>query len=49
MFTFQSTTGDSYKLRALDAKEQELWMTQLQLCSRRHSDSNLFPFNSSCC
>ncbi|XP_056235715.1 oxysterol-binding protein-related protein 10-like isoform X1 [Seriola aureovittata] len=40
MFTFQSTTGDSYKLRALDAKEQELWMTQLQLCSRRHSDSN---------
>ncbi|XP_071326423.1 oxysterol-binding protein-related protein 10-like [Trachinotus anak] len=40
MFTVQSTTGDSYKLRALDAKEQELWMTQLQLCSRRHSDSN---------
>ncbi|XP_031178674.1 oxysterol-binding protein-related protein 10-like [Sander lucioperca] len=40
MFTIQSTTGDSYKLRALDAKEQELWMTQLQLCSRRHSDSS---------
>ncbi|XP_029359577.1 oxysterol-binding protein-related protein 10-like [Echeneis naucrates] len=40
MFTVQSTTGDSYKLRALDAKDQELWMTQLQLCSRRHSDSN---------
>ncbi|XP_070768769.1 oxysterol-binding protein-related protein 10-like [Enoplosus armatus] len=40
MFTIQSTTGDSYKLRALDAQQQELWMTQLQLCSRRHSDSN---------
>ncbi|XP_063735203.1 oxysterol-binding protein-related protein 10-like [Eleginops maclovinus] len=40
MFTIHSTTGDSYKLRALDAKEQELWMTQLQLCSRRHSDSS---------
>ncbi|XP_059195876.1 oxysterol-binding protein-related protein 10 [Centropristis striata] len=40
MFTIQSTTGDYYKLRALDAQEQELWMTQLQLCSRRHSDSS---------
>uniref|UniRef100_A0A4W6CIN9 Oxysterol-binding protein n=1 Tax=Lates calcarifer TaxID=8187 RepID=A0A4W6CIN9_LATCA len=40
MFTVQSTTGVSYKLRALDAQEQELWMTQLQLCSRRHSDSS---------
>ncbi|XP_078108089.1 oxysterol-binding protein-related protein 10 [Sander vitreus] len=40
MFTIQSTTGDSYKLRALDAQEQELWMTQLQLCSRRHSESS---------
>ncbi|KAG7475154.1 hypothetical protein JOB18_025064 [Solea senegalensis] len=40
MFTVQSTAGDFYKLRALDAQEQELWMTQLQLCSRRHSDSS---------
>ncbi|KAM9852596.1 oxysterol-binding protein-related protein 10-like [Aulostomus maculatus] len=40
MFTVQSRTGDSYKLRASDAEEQELWMTQLQLCSRRHSDSS---------
>ncbi|XP_067367154.1 oxysterol-binding protein-related protein 10-like isoform X2 [Channa argus] len=40
MFTIQSATGDCYKLRALDAQEQELWMTQLQLCSRRHSDSS---------
>ncbi|KAM9352860.1 oxysterol-binding protein-related protein 10-like [Symphorus nematophorus] len=41
MFTVQSTAGVSYKLRALDAKQQELWMTQLQLCSRRHSDSKV--------
>ncbi|KAK9513273.1 hypothetical protein VZT92_026819 [Zoarces viviparus] len=40
MFTIQSTAGDAYKLRALDAQEQELWMTQLQLCSRRHSESS---------
>nr|XP_019946635.1 PREDICTED: oxysterol-binding protein-related protein 10-like isoform X1 [Paralichthys olivaceus] len=40
MFTIQATTGDFYKLRAPDAKQQELWMTQLQLCSRRHSDSS---------
>ncbi|KAI3361563.1 hypothetical protein L3Q82_013710, partial [Scortum barcoo] len=40
MFTIHSTTGDSYKLKALDAQEQELWMTQLQLCTRCHSDSN---------
>ncbi|XP_074539644.1 oxysterol-binding protein-related protein 10-like [Halichoeres trimaculatus] len=41
MFTIKSTGGDSYKLRALDAQQQELWMTQLQLCSRRHSDSKV--------
>ncbi|XP_047191098.1 oxysterol-binding protein-related protein 10-like isoform X2 [Scophthalmus maximus] len=40
MFTVQSAIGDFYKLRALDARQQELWMTQLQLCSRRHSDSS---------
>ncbi|XP_040900528.1 oxysterol-binding protein-related protein 10-like [Toxotes jaculatrix] len=45
MFTIQSTAGDSYKLRALDAQEQELWMTQLQLCSRRHSDSSVKVMN----
>ncbi|XP_060905561.1 oxysterol-binding protein-related protein 10-like [Labrus mixtus] len=39
MFTIKSSAGDMYKLRALDAQQQELWMTQLQLCSRRHSDS----------
>ncbi|XP_056290378.1 oxysterol-binding protein-related protein 10-like isoform X2 [Pseudoliparis swirei] len=40
MFTIQATTGDAYKLRAPDAQEQEMWMTQLQLCSRRHSESS---------
>ncbi|XP_041649176.1 oxysterol-binding protein-related protein 10-like [Cheilinus undulatus] len=39
MFTIKSTAGVSYKLRAPDAQQQELWMTQLQLCSRRHSDA----------
>uniref|UniRef100_A0AAV2MFL3 Oxysterol-binding protein n=1 Tax=Knipowitschia caucasica TaxID=637954 RepID=A0AAV2MFL3_KNICA len=40
MFTVQSSSGDTYKLRAQDAQEQEVWMTQLQLCSRRLSDSS---------
>ncbi|KAM4633842.1 oxysterol-binding protein-related protein 10-like [Polymixia lowei] len=40
MFTIHSANADSYKLRASDAEEQRLWMTQLQLCSRRHSDSS---------
>ncbi|CAL8247879.1 unnamed protein product [Lota lota] len=40
MFTVFSVTGDVYKLRASDAQEQRLWMTQLQLCSRRISDTN---------
>ncbi|XP_077382864.1 oxysterol-binding protein-related protein 10-like isoform X2 [Festucalex cinctus] len=39
MFAVQSPTGESYKLRASNAEEQELWMTQLQLCSRCHSDN----------
>ncbi|XP_037310088.2 oxysterol-binding protein-related protein 10-like [Pungitius pungitius] len=40
MFMIRSTSGDAYKLRARDAQEQELWMTQLQLCTRRHSESS---------
>ncbi|XP_054638462.1 oxysterol-binding protein-related protein 10-like isoform X2 [Dunckerocampus dactyliophorus] len=39
MFALQSSTGQSYKLRASSADEQELWMTQLQLCSRCRSDN----------
>ncbi|KAM6967630.1 oxysterol-binding protein-related protein 10-like [Aplochiton taeniatus] len=40
MFTIHSANGDGYKLRASDAQEQQLWMSQLQLCARRHSDSS---------
>ncbi|XP_061529652.1 oxysterol-binding protein-related protein 10 isoform X2 [Phycodurus eques] len=38
MFAIQSSIGESYKLRASNAEEQELWMTQLQLCSRVQFD-----------
>lgn len=29
-----------YLLLACDAREQQMWMTQLQLCARRHSDGS---------
>nr|XP_057909527.1 oxysterol-binding protein-related protein 10-like isoform X2 [Doryrhamphus excisus] len=45
MFALQSSTGQSYKLRASSADEQELWMTQLQLCSRCHSDNGAKVMN----
>uniref|UniRef100_G3NKB9 Oxysterol-binding protein n=1 Tax=Gasterosteus aculeatus aculeatus TaxID=481459 RepID=G3NKB9_GASAC len=47
MFTIRSTSGDAYKLRAIDAQEQELWMTQLQLCTRRRSESSAKVFTHS--
>ncbi|XP_062266117.1 oxysterol-binding protein-related protein 10 isoform X2 [Platichthys flesus] len=40
MFVVNSVNGELYKLRASDAKEQQLWITQLQTCARRHSDSS---------
>ncbi|XP_065154626.1 oxysterol-binding protein-related protein 10 isoform X2 [Paramisgurnus dabryanus] len=40
MFTVYAANGDHFKLRACDAREQQMWMTQLQLCARRHSDSS---------
>ncbi|XP_071251795.1 oxysterol-binding protein-related protein 10-like isoform X4 [Salvelinus alpinus] len=40
MFTVHSATGEAYKLRASDVGEQQLWMSQMQLCARRHSDSS---------
>ncbi|XP_018610318.1 oxysterol-binding protein-related protein 10 [Scleropages formosus] len=40
MFTVYSANGEFYKLRAADAREQQLWMSQLQACARRHSDSS---------
>ncbi|XP_048882490.1 oxysterol-binding protein-related protein 10 isoform X2 [Brienomyrus brachyistius] len=40
MFTVYSASGELYKLRAADAKEQQFWMSQLQACARRHSDGS---------
>uniref|UniRef100_A0A8C2AUF7 Oxysterol-binding protein n=1 Tax=Cyprinus carpio TaxID=7962 RepID=A0A8C2AUF7_CYPCA len=40
MFTVCAANGDFFKLRACDAREQQMWMTQLQLCARRHSDGS---------
>ncbi|XP_056331396.1 oxysterol-binding protein-related protein 10 isoform X2 [Danio aesculapii] len=40
MFTVCAANGDFFKLRAGDVREQQMWMTQLQLCARRHSDGN---------
>ncbi|RXN35645.1 oxysterol-binding -related 10-like protein [Labeo rohita] len=40
MFIISSANGELFKLRAVDATEQQLWMTQLQACTRRHSDSS---------
>ncbi|CAG5886704.1 unnamed protein product, partial [Menidia menidia] len=40
MFVVNSVNGELYKLRAADAKEQQFWISQLQACARRHSDSS---------
>ncbi|XP_030644889.1 oxysterol-binding protein-related protein 10 [Chanos chanos] len=40
MFVVSSANGELFKLRAADAKEQQLWVNQLQACARRHSDSS---------
>ncbi|KAL4657405.1 oxysterol-binding protein-related protein 10-like [Arapaima gigas] len=40
MFIVYSANGELYKLRAADAQEQQFWMSQLQACARRHSDSS---------
>ncbi|XP_051573951.1 oxysterol-binding protein-related protein 10-like isoform X2 [Myxocyprinus asiaticus] len=47
MFTVFAANGDLFKLRACDAREQQMWMTQLQLCARRHSDSSAKACTSS--
>ncbi|KAL2080601.1 hypothetical protein ACEWY4_024394 [Coilia grayii] len=39
MFIVNAATGELFKLRATDAKEQQFWINQLQACARRHSDS----------
>uniref|UniRef100_A0A8C1Y2D2 Oxysterol-binding protein n=1 Tax=Cyprinus carpio TaxID=7962 RepID=A0A8C1Y2D2_CYPCA len=48
MFIISSANGELFKLRAVDATEQQLWMTQLQACTRRHSDSSA-KFNPKGC
>lgn len=40
MFIISSANGEIFKLRAADATEQQLWMMQIQACTRRHSDSS---------
>nr|XP_020453356.1 oxysterol-binding protein-related protein 10-like isoform X2 [Monopterus albus] len=40
MFIVNSVNGEMYKLRASNAKEQQFWISQLQACARRHSDSS---------
>ncbi|XP_042633103.1 oxysterol-binding protein-related protein 10-like [Cyprinus carpio] len=47
MFIVSSANGELFKLRGIlhslsrwNATEQQLWMTQLQACTRRHSDSS---------
>ncbi|XP_063042082.1 oxysterol-binding protein-related protein 10-like isoform X2 [Engraulis encrasicolus] len=40
MFIVNSANGELFKLRATDAIEQQFWVTQLQACARRHSDSS---------
>ncbi|CAM4640158.1 unnamed protein product [Leuciscus chuanchicus] len=40
MFVVSSANGELFKLRAVDASEQQMWMMQILACTRRHSDSS---------
>ncbi|XP_029104343.1 oxysterol-binding protein-related protein 10-like isoform X2 [Scleropages formosus] len=40
MFTVHSASGELYKLKAVDTREQQFWMNHLQASARRHSDSS---------
>ncbi|XP_062847403.1 oxysterol-binding protein-related protein 10 isoform X2 [Trichomycterus rosablanca] len=40
LFTIYAANGELFKLRACDAYERQQWMTQLQLCARRHSEGS---------
>uniref|UniRef100_A0A673LA24 Oxysterol-binding protein n=1 Tax=Sinocyclocheilus rhinocerous TaxID=307959 RepID=A0A673LA24_9TELE len=48
MFTVCAANGDFFKLRACDAREQQMWMTQLQLCLHltRHTVLSFPSFKS---
>uniref|UniRef100_A0A8B9JK19 Oxysterol-binding protein n=1 Tax=Astyanax mexicanus TaxID=7994 RepID=A0A8B9JK19_ASTMX len=41
MFIVSSANGELFKLRAGDGKEQQMWISQLQACARRLSDSSV--------
>uniref|UniRef100_A0A672LST2 Oxysterol-binding protein n=1 Tax=Sinocyclocheilus grahami TaxID=75366 RepID=A0A672LST2_SINGR len=47
MFTVCAANGDFFKLRACDACEQQMWMTQLQLCGCTSSSSSSCNTSSS--
>ncbi|XP_076827764.1 oxysterol-binding protein-related protein 10 isoform X2 [Brachyhypopomus gauderio] len=47
MFTVYASNGELFRLRACDMREQQVWMTQLQLSARRHSDSSAKGYSSS--
>lgn len=40
MFIVNSAGGELFKLRAVDVKEQQFWISQLQACVRRHSSAS---------
>ncbi|XP_073534135.1 oxysterol-binding protein-related protein 10 isoform X2 [Phyllobates terribilis] len=41
MMVLSSASGEVYKLRAADSKEQQFWLTQLQACAKHHSESKV--------
>ncbi|KAM7063540.1 oxysterol-binding protein-related protein 10 isoform 2-T3 [Molossus nigricans] len=40
MLVVYSAAGEMYKLRAADAKEKQLWVTQLRACAKYHMETN---------
>ncbi|ELK33315.1 Oxysterol-binding protein-related protein 10 [Myotis davidii] len=40
MLVVYSANGEMYKLRAADAKERQLWVTQLRACAKYHMETN---------
>ncbi|XP_059520127.1 oxysterol-binding protein-related protein 10 isoform X2 [Myotis daubentonii] len=40
MLVVYSANGEMYKLRAADAKEKQLWVTQLRACAKYHMETN---------
>ncbi|XP_070247926.1 oxysterol-binding protein-related protein 10 isoform X2 [Myotis yumanensis] len=40
MLVVYSANGEMYKLRAADAKEKQLWVSQLRACAKYHMETN---------